>query len=111
MDIPTSKSVDCTVSDGTKKIPTGRIPTKRMKGMSDKAFTHKTAENARPGDKPYKLSTGRGFYLLGWNDERRSVAVGGQRGPLAVAVEVLLRPRARTKRERFAREIASHESG
>ncbi len=64
MDIPTSKSVDCTVSDGTKKIPTGRIPTKRMKGMSDKVFTHKTAENARPGDKPYKLSTGRGFYLL-----------------------------------------------
>lgn len=32
--------------------------------MSDKAFTHKTAENAKPGDKPYKLSTGRGFYLL-----------------------------------------------
>ncbi len=32
--------------------------------MSDKAFTHKTAENAKPGEKPYKLSTGRGFYLL-----------------------------------------------
>lgn len=32
--------------------------------MADKTFTHKTAENAKPGDKPYKLSTGRGFYLL-----------------------------------------------
>ena len=32
--------------------------------MSDKAFTRKTAENAKPGAKPYKLSTGRGFYLL-----------------------------------------------
>ena len=32
--------------------------------MSEKAFTHKTAENAKPGEKPYKLSTGRGFYLL-----------------------------------------------
>ncbi len=32
--------------------------------MGDKTFTHKTAENAKPGDKPYKLSTGRGFYLL-----------------------------------------------
>lgn len=32
--------------------------------MADKTFTHKTAENAKPGGKPYKLSTGRGFYLL-----------------------------------------------
>lgn len=32
--------------------------------MSDKAFTHKTAENARPRAAQYKISTGRGFYLL-----------------------------------------------
>lgn len=32
--------------------------------MDSKPFTHKTAENAKPKDTPYKLSTGRGFYLL-----------------------------------------------
>lgn len=32
--------------------------------MSGKTFTHKTAENAKPKATPYKLSTGRGFYLL-----------------------------------------------
>lgn len=32
--------------------------------MDSKTFTHKTAENAKPKATPYKLSTGRGFYLL-----------------------------------------------
>ena len=32
--------------------------------MDSKTFTHKTAENAKPKDASYKLSTGRGFYLL-----------------------------------------------
>ena len=32
--------------------------------MTDKTFTHKTAKNAKPGFEPYKLTTGRGFYLL-----------------------------------------------
>lgn len=31
--------------------------------MPDKLLTHKAAENAKPQDKPYKLSSGRGFYL------------------------------------------------
>lgn len=32
--------------------------------MGNRGFTHKTAENAKPKATPYKLSTGRGFYLL-----------------------------------------------
>lgn len=39
--------------------------------MAEKVFTAKTAENCKPADKPYKKSTGRGFYLY--------VAPGGSR--------------------------------
>lgn len=35
----------------------------RRNAMADKAFTHKTAKNAKPGVKPCKLCTGRGVYL------------------------------------------------
>lgn len=31
--------------------------------MAEKLLTQKAAENAKPKDKPYKLSSGRGFYL------------------------------------------------
>lgn len=57
--------------------------------MGSVNFTHKTAENAKPKDKPYKLSTGRGFYLLViptggklWrydyrlNDKRKTASLG-----------------------------------
>lgn len=64
MDIPTPKTVYCTVSDRAKGYRQAKIPTRREAVCLTKAFTHKTAENAKPGDKPYKLSTGRGFYLL-----------------------------------------------
>ena len=57
------ESVYCSVSRDEWLLPTGEMPTRRN-AMADKAFTHKTAENAKPGVKPCKLCTGCGVYLL-----------------------------------------------
>lgn len=50
---------------------------------SGKTFTAKTAENAKPKESPYRLNTGRGFYLIIFPDGRKywryDYTIGGKR--------------------------------